>query len=378
MQRPPQPLVRAVPHRQAVGVVDAETVVVVLAVVLGVEEEHRGQRREAEVGDLVAGEDRRLDVDLGDLPGPQGEAEGAGGALAVEERVDDDAVAGRRLDPVGAEEGELLALRLAGADGEAAGAGAEDLVARDRLEVAGAGEGGEGDQGVGLVERGQHPETGEPGRKGVGRRRHDVAEGVEVGVVGDRARLPVLDQEDLDGTGVDEARVDEFDAEAGRRIGEEPPVVAEADRGVVFGGERGERVRQGIGRLEGLGGELARPVEHDRAAELAGLLRPGVARTRGAQGQRRRGSEKGSPLHHRAWHPRIVAAAFVIPYPQDFEVPILPPSPLMLQLRDNSIGQRRPQGILRTAPTTARGPTSSLRPIFKDKALPVPAQTPVA
>ena len=111
VQRPPQPFVRAVPHREAVGVVDGEAVVVVLAVVLGVEEEHRGQGREAEVGDLVAGEDRRLDVDLGDVPGPQGEAEGAGGALAVEERVDDDAVAGGRLDPVGAEEGELLALR---------------------------------------------------------------------------------------------------------------------------------------------------------------------------------------------------------------------------------------------------------------------------
>ena len=88
----------------------------------------------------LAGEDRRLDVDPGDVPGPQGEAEGAGGALPVEERMDDDAVAVGRLDPVGAKERELLALGLAGADGEAAGAGAEHLAAGDRLEVARPGE----------------------------------------------------------------------------------------------------------------------------------------------------------------------------------------------------------------------------------------------
>ena len=72
-----------------------------------------------------------------------------------------DAALAGRLQPVGAEEGELLALGLAGADREAAGAEAEELALGDRLEVARAGEDREGDQRVGLVQRGQRAEAGE-------------------------------------------------------------------------------------------------------------------------------------------------------------------------------------------------------------------------
>ena len=70
------------------------------------------------------------------------------------------ALAGR-LEPVGAEERELLALRLAGADGERPRAQAEGLALGDRLEVARAGIDREGLQDVGLVQRRQRAEAGE-------------------------------------------------------------------------------------------------------------------------------------------------------------------------------------------------------------------------
>ena len=233
VQRAPEPLARAIPYRETVGIVHAETEVVVLGAVLCVKQEHRGQRRQAEVSDLLSHEDRCLDVDRAHVARADGEAVGARGARPVEQRVHHHAVAGRRLDPVGAEERKLLPLRLAGADREAAGAHAESLIPRDRLKVAGAGEDHEGRQGVGLVQAGQAAETGEVDRRTCLRSLHGavvIESGIEADAPGDAA----LHHRDLHREVVDEAGVQEVDREARGRVGKEPLGVTVADDAVVL------------------------------------------------------------------------------------------------------------------------------------------------
>ena len=75
------------------------------------------------------------------VAGPEDEAQGAGGARAVQQRVDRQrgGVGGRSLDPEGLEARELLAGRAAhGVDGQAARRQAVLLAAAQRAEVAGA------------------------------------------------------------------------------------------------------------------------------------------------------------------------------------------------------------------------------------------------
>ena len=199
-----------------------------------------------------------------------------------------------------AEEGELFSLGLAGADGEAARAEAEDLPFGAGLEVARAGEDGKGGESVRLVEVGQGPEAGELERR-VRRWRRHVAEGEERRVVGDLPRLAPLDQRDLDRDVVDEARVQEFDREAGGRINEEALVLAEADLGVVLGRQAGKRVGGRIGPHEGLRRERARPLEDHRAVEGPGVL--GGHRPRGVPRRQRERGGAGQELptaHHAA------------------------------------------------------------------------------
>ena len=168
---------------------------------------------------------------------------------------------------MGAEEGELLALGLAGADGEAAGGEAEDLVAGDGLEVAGAGEDHERRQRVRRVQRRQAAEPGEVDRRaGFGRRHRAV--GVERRVEGDASGDPGLDHGDLHRNAVDEAGVDQVDGEAGRRVDEQPALVAVLDRGEILRAEVLQCFRQRIGRRERFGGERARLLEHHGAAEV--------------------------------------------------------------------------------------------------------------
>ena len=207
----------------------------------------------------------------------------------------------RRLEPVGTEERELLALRLGGADREAAGAEPEGLALGERLEVARPGEDEEGGEHGGIVDSRQRAESGELERRIGGRGRH-AAEGEERRIVGDLAGFVAVDHEDLDRHVEDEARMHELHGESGRRIGEEASVVGVADAGVVGGGEVDERFRQRrLRRGERRGGELAGTLEDDRSVEPFVLRRGAAARRPGGQRQRcGAGEEMATRDHARA------------------------------------------------------------------------------
>ena len=75
-------------HQQAVGIMHLGPVVGEPPALVLAEHEHAGQRRDAELGDIAAGIDAGRHIDLGRRARPQHEAVGAGGALAVQQRVE--------------------------------------------------------------------------------------------------------------------------------------------------------------------------------------------------------------------------------------------------------------------------------------------------
>ncbi len=86
------------------------------------EEEHAGQRRDAQLADVLAHVELRLHVDLGVRAWLDDEAVRAGGAARIEQGVDRQllGVGRRALDPEFGEAGEFLAGVERGIDGQAA------------------------------------------------------------------------------------------------------------------------------------------------------------------------------------------------------------------------------------------------------------------
>ena len=167
----------------------------------------------------------------------------------------------RLLDPQGAEQREFLALRLAGADRQAARVEAVGLAAREAAEKGRALEDGELAPAL-VVAGAQHPDAGEAD---VGQidRRLQLAEVEGVAVVDQTARLAVLDDVDLHRRGEDEAAVQRLEREAGLLVVPDRRIGVVMDRQILLGGEIGECVGQRRARrLERRLGELARHVEH--------------------------------------------------------------------------------------------------------------------
>ena len=143
VQRPPDPLPRAGPDVEAVGIVHlGPPVGHGLLARLG-EPVHRGQRRQAQAGHGLAQMQVRLDVHHHARVPVQQELVGARDRRPVEQGIDRHRLgrARRRLEPEGAEVRELLRPRAAGVEGDAAGGQADLAFLADPAEVGGAQEG---------------------------------------------------------------------------------------------------------------------------------------------------------------------------------------------------------------------------------------------
>ena len=131
--------------------------------VVGVEQEHAGQRREPGLGDVGARIGRGFGVEYRVVAGPDGEAERAGRARAVQQRMHHDGVGARcrALQPERLEHREFLAGRVGRLDRQAAGREPVALALGDRAEIAGAEEGADLVAVVGTVQRVVDAEPGE-------------------------------------------------------------------------------------------------------------------------------------------------------------------------------------------------------------------------
>ena len=122
---------------------DLAAIVVDADAVVGAEEVHAGQWRDADLGDVGAKEQAGVDRHHGAVARCHVEAVGAGDARAVEQRADLQRIAriARAQHPEMGEGRELLGLAEAGLEGQAARRDAEAGVAGHRPEIAGAQEG---------------------------------------------------------------------------------------------------------------------------------------------------------------------------------------------------------------------------------------------
>ena len=185
---------------------------VVARAVRRAEQVHAGQRRQARLGDVGAGIQHAFHVEHRALAGAYGEAVGAGGACGVQQGMNDhgpSAGAGT-FQPERAEARELLAARVAGADGEAAGRDAIHLVLGDGAEVAGAQEHHGLGEHVRPVQPGMEAEAGEAQVRQAHRRVGPIE---QVGRVGDAGGLPGLHLEHLDRRAIQEAAREELHLE---------------------------------------------------------------------------------------------------------------------------------------------------------------------
>ena len=283
-------------HRLAV-VVDARAVV-------GVEQEHRGQRRDADGGEVGARIQHHLGVEHGLRAGPDGEAECRRRTRAVEQRVHDDRVAALRrpFQPERAKRRELLTGGIGGLDRETAGRQAVALVLRHSAEIARAEEGADLVEVVGAVERVVDAEAGE---SDVVARRLHLVEGEKVGAVANLHRAAVRHFEDVHALLVEKAAVKEF-------LGEFDPLSApqrmarvEPDRAICLVIQVVQRVRQrGVRCLVGLLRQIARQVAHGCAIErlvgrwrIVRVRRPRVSKRRHDR-QKRAPQQQLTTVHH--------------------------------------------------------------------------------
>ncbi len=162
VQRTPDPFAVAGMDRQAVGIVQFRAVVELRRRLVGAEQVHAGQRRQADAADGIAQIDPRLHVDHRVVARTQDEAVGAGGTRRIQQRVDHQMlVAGfRTLDPEFAEARKLFSGRQRGVDRQAARGEAVGLALADHAEVAGAEQGHHLVLLVRLVDRIEHAEAG--------------------------------------------------------------------------------------------------------------------------------------------------------------------------------------------------------------------------
>src|SRR5690606_7712677 len=199
-ERPPKLLAGAVPDGKALRIVHGGAEIVDADAVMRAEEEHAGERRDADLIDLDARIERGAHLGHGLFAGMQDEAIGAGDARAVEEGMDDEEIGLRRrlLDPELAEDREFLAARIAGVEGKAARRQAIGLAARHGAEIGGALEDDELVEIVRIVDRRVHAEAGEAEVAAVRALVDEPAIGEHVGREAQMAALPAGDDVDVD------------------------------------------------------------------------------------------------------------------------------------------------------------------------------------
>ncbi len=162
VQWTPDPLAVAGMDRQTAGIVQLATVVQYFRRLVGAEQEHAGQRGDAQFADLVTQEHLRLDVDDGVAARTQGQAVGTGGTRGIQQGEDHQVLVARLglLNPELAETREFFAGRQCGIKRHAASGQTIDMTLADDAEVARAKHGHDFVLLVGLVDRVQHTETG--------------------------------------------------------------------------------------------------------------------------------------------------------------------------------------------------------------------------
>ena len=212
--------------------------IVDLGAVVGVEQEHAGERRKAGARHVHARIEHGLDVEHGGLARTDGEAERSRGARAVEQRMHDDRADFRLrpLQPERLEDGKLLALRLAGVDRQPARGEPVVQALGDRAEIACAEKHRDLVVMVGSVERRVQPEAGKAEIGARLRRRH-LVEREHAGRVDDAARAALAHLEDIDAVGIIEAAVKELRLERQAHAAPQRLLRHEADRAVLVVGE---------------------------------------------------------------------------------------------------------------------------------------------
>ncbi|MNN03484.1 hypothetical protein D3C81_1161720 [compost metagenome] len=174
--------------------------VVGVALLVRAEQEHAGQRRNAELGHRATHEHARLDLQRRIRARHQLEAVGARGTLGIHQREEHQRLARRRgaLDPEFPEGRELLGHRQAGVDGQPARGEPVDLALADHAEVARAEDAHHFVELVRPVHRVQHAETRVAEVVGGGLVELEVAEVKTAGRVADLLHVPADDLVDLD------------------------------------------------------------------------------------------------------------------------------------------------------------------------------------
>ena len=159
--RSPQPLAGTGQHHEAIGVMHRWTKVIDLDPIVGGEEKHAGQRREADGGERGARIERQIDIDDGIDAGSDGESIGADHARSVEQRVDHHAVVIYRLLEVELTKGrELFVVTGGGAESDAARRYAVAHAAAESAKIARTEKRDQLVEIVRCVERGVDPEAG--------------------------------------------------------------------------------------------------------------------------------------------------------------------------------------------------------------------------
>ncbi len=298
-QRAPDLLAAPGEQGQSLRVVGGGAPVVDGAPVVGIEEVHAGQGGDPGRRDVDARVEHALHVEHGLLAGTHGEAIGAGSAAAVEQGVDHQrADAGLRpLQPERAEPGELLALRVCGADRQAARREPVDLPLGHGAEVAGAEEDADLVVGVGPVDRRMDAEPREAellGRGRGGRTGGGIGVVEQLRGVRDPDRAAVGDLEDVDALAVQEAAGEELGLERQVLAAPQRVLGAEPDAAVLVIGQVVEgRGQRRVRRLERLARHRLRQAPDGGGVERAGRRR--------LDGRRRLGRAGAGPGQGEEW-----------------------------------------------------------------------------
>ena len=201
-----------VPDQQSVRIMHRLAVIIDAGAVVGVEQKHRGQRRETAGSDVGAGKQHDLGVEDGLAAGTDGEAKRGRRARTVEQRMDNDLVPalGRPFQPERAEQRELLAGGFRGLDRQSTGRQAIALAFGHSTEVARAEEGADLVEIVRAVDR---VVDAKAGKADVLAGRFHLVEGEQLRAVADRHGAAIGHFEDVDTLFVQEAAMEKLGGE---------------------------------------------------------------------------------------------------------------------------------------------------------------------
>ena len=273
---PPQPLAAAGMQRETIGIVHLGAIVLALRALVLAEGEHAGERRDAELAELLAQVEPGFHLEHRLLARLQDEAVGAARAPRVEQRVNGQLLGARRrpFDPELGKARELLAGRRNWVDRQAARRQPVELRLAQGAQIARAEEHQHLVLEARRVERVMHAKAGEAEVAQL--RRIDLVRAVfeRLGIELDLAHLVVDDLADLHRLVVEPARMEEGHLERQPGAVPQEAVAAEADIAVLVVADALQLAGKRAARAaEGRGGELFRPRVDVLEAEGARLAR---------------------------------------------------------------------------------------------------------